>query len=397
MSDRIRTLLLEANGTHWAAVAIDTFGLGPLTKRARTSPAVNRIPAVRKLFGDRYAGASYMNDWRDAFSSCDACRVNVANITNLFEYAASRPRIKEYDFIVVLHSAAGDRMAILNRTAHWFQGRRGKLAVFIGNEYDLMDEKIAFVRTAGADYVCSQLPLATARLLYAESGATVLAMPHALNPDVYRVRPGISRTIDIGFVGDLYDRLIGDQERTRIVQFFAEHGRDYGLTCDLRSARMPRDEWAAYLNACHGVVGAESGTYYLQKSGDALNCAKAYLKENRAASFDDVHQRCFAGGGPFLNGKAVSSRHFEPIGTKTCQLLVEGSYNGILEADRHYIAVRRDLSNIDDAIARFKDPACRREIATSAYEHVLSAHTYRHRVQTLVSSIFGGRQNAQCA
>ncbi len=148
MNCPIKTLLLEANGTHWAAVAIDTFGQGLLTKRAHTSPWMNRFPLLRKLFGDRYSGASYMSDWRDAFCSSDALEVECCNITNLLEFRANRPRIRDYDFVVVLHSAAGDRMAILNRAAHWFQGRRGKLAVFIGNEYDLMDEKISFIRTS---------------------------------------------------------------------------------------------------------------------------------------------------------------------------------------------------------------------------------------------------------
>jgi glycosyl transferase family 1 len=395
MNDRIRTLLLEANGTHWAAVAIDTVGQGLLTHRS--SKTINRSPLLRKLFGNRYGDASYMTDWRDAFSASEALAVDRCNVTNLVEFRASKPRIHDYDFVVVLHSAAGDRMGLLNRTAQWFQGRRGKLAVFIGNEYDLMEEKIAFVRSSGADYVCSQLPLEIARSLYAGSGAAVLAMPHALNPEVYRVDPSAPRTIDVAFVGDLYDRLIGDRERTRIVQFFAEHGQERGLRCDIRAARMPRDEWARYLNTCHGVVGAESGTYYLQRTGDALNCAKSYLKEHPAASFEAVHERCFAGPGPFLNGKAISSRHFEPIGTRTCQLLVEGRYNGILEADRHYIAVRRDLSNIDEAIARFKDPACRAAVTDHAYEHVLSGHTYAHRVRALVESAFGSSRGGRAA
>ncbi len=219
-------------------------------------------------------------------------------------------------------------------------------------------------------------------------------MPHALNEDVYRILPGVPRPIDIGFVGDLYDRLVGDQERTRIVQFFSEHGKEYGLTCDVRATRMPRPEWAAYLNSCHGVIGAESVPIIC--NGRARRyCAKSYLKAERSASFDAVYNRCFSGLGPFLNGKAVSSRHFEPIGTKTCQVLVEGSYNGILEADRHYIAVRRDLSNVNEAISRFKDPTYRSKIAADAYEHVLSSHTYRHRVQKLVASVFGGLQTAQ--
>ena len=87
---------------------------------------------------------------------------------------------------------------------------------------------------------------------------------------------------------------------------------------------MPRIEWARYLNSCHGIVGAESGTYFLQRNGQALRCAKEALKQNPTASFEAIFEQCFANSGPALNGKAVSSRHFEPIGTSTCQLLVEG-------------------------------------------------------------------------
>jgi spore maturation protein CgeB len=293
--------------------------------------------------------------------------------------------------VVVLHSAAGDRMSILNHTAGWFQGRRGALAVFIGNEYDLMSEKISFLQKSGADFVCTQLPVETARQLYDGSGAEVVPMPHALNPRVYRVQPGQARTIDVAFVGDLYDRLIGDRERTAIVEFFSERAAEYGLRSDIRRQRMPRDEWTRYLNTCHGVIGAESGTYYLQKTGAALRCAKRYVTSHPSATFDDVHRRCFAGAQQTLNGKAISSRHFEPIGTGTCQLLVEGHYNGILEADKHYIAVKRDLSNITDAIARFTDESYRAGILATAYDHVVTRHTYDHRIATLVHAMSRAR------
>ena len=323
MPDRIRTLLLEANGTHWVAVTLDTVGQGLFTAR-QGPPWLLRSPVLRKLFAERYADASDMADWRDAFTDSDQLTVEICNITNLLEFRAHRRKIRDYDLVVVLHSAAGDRMSILNRAAHWFHGRRGKLAVFVGNEYDLMEEKITFINESGADYICSQLPIEPARRLYEGCGAVVVPMPHALNPRVYAVQPNQPRTIDIGFVGDLYDRLIGDQERTHIVNFVAREGAGYGLSCDVRRQRMPRDEWARYLNSCHGIVGAESGTYFLQKSGRALNCAKVFLKEHPTATFEAVYERCFANSGPVLNGKAISSRHFEPIGTKTCQILIEG-------------------------------------------------------------------------
>lgn len=388
MSDHIKTLLLEANGTHWAAIAIDTLGQGLFTRRDAVGGLLSKSTRLRKLFGERHADASYLSDWRDAFRSASALSVDTCNITNLLEFQSSRPAIREYDFVVVLHSAAGDRMGLLSHTASWFQGRRGKLAVFIGNEYALMDEKISFVARSGADYVCTQLPIETGRALYSGSGAKVVAMPHALNPRVYRSSSGAHRAMDIGFVGDLYDRLIGDRERTDIVEYFSRSGQKHGLHVDVRLERMPREEWASFLQTCNGVVGAESGTYFLQRDGRALKCAKTYVKQHRHASFDAVFDACFAAPGPTLNGKAISSRHFEPIGTKTCQLLIEGAYNGILVADRHYIAVKRDLSNIDDAIARFKDPDYRTTITTAAYEHVMSGHTYDCRVTELVRIAF---------
>ena len=74
------------------------------------------------------------------------------------------------------------------------------------------------------------------------------------------------------------------------------------------------------------------------------------------------------------------------MGTKTCQLLVAGAYNGVLRAREHYIEVQPDLANIDDAIELFNDDAERSAIVDRAYESVLSAHTYAHRVSYLISA-----------
>jgi hypothetical protein len=392
MSERIRALLLEANGTHWVAVGVDTFAPRGLSRGSDAPQWIQRSPRLRKLFGERYAEASYMSDWRDAFVASPMLAVETCNITDLLGFWSRRRAIRDYDLVVILHSAAGDRMSILGRAASWFQNRRGKLAMFVGNEYDLMAEKIDFARRAGADYICTQLPLEAAIPLYKGCGAAIVAMPHALNPTVYRpTRTGSARTIDIGFVGDLYERLIGDRERTDIVEHFERRGAGLGLRCDIRRARMPRQEWADYLNTCHGVIGAESGTYFLQRDGAALRCAKDALRADPALRFEAVVERCFTNVGDAINGKAVSSRHFEPIGTMTCQLLVEGRYNGVLQADEHYISVNRDLSNIDDAVERFRDVNYRGRIATQAYEHVRSAHTYGHRVQRLLQLIFDAR------
>jgi hypothetical protein len=332
-----------------------------------------------------------LDDWKDAFCASPELDAEVCTVTDLVAFAKAREKLTQYPLVVVLHSVAGDRMSFLLRVARWFRRRRGKLVVFIGNEYDLMAEKIQFLSEAGADYICSQLPLATAAWLYeACRDSRVVPMPHALNPSAYVSKRNGTRPIDIGFVGDLYERLIGDDERTRIVRYFECRGAELGLTCDIRSQRMPRAEWAGFLNTCKGVIGAESGTYYLDRDGRILREARAFLAEHPSASFDEVFDQCFRHATSFVSGKAVSSRHFEPIGTRTCQILVEGAYNGILRAGRHYIPVRRDLSDIGDAIRQLLDEGIRQRIVDEAYAYVRAEHTYAHRVASLLRLVGSG-------
>ena len=54
-------------------------------------------------------------------------------------------------------------------------------------------------------------------------------------------------------------------------------------------------------------------------------------------------RRCRAGWDSYAFF-AISPRHLEAVVTKTAQVLVEGSYSGVLEPERHYIPVRRDFS-----------------------------------------------------
>ncbi|HOQ98408.1 MAG TPA: glycosyltransferase [Anaerolineae bacterium] len=248
-----------------------------------------------------------------------------------------------------------------------------------------MAEKIGLIQAAEADFVCSQLPLETARWLYEGAGPSrVLSMPHALNPAVYCPEPGTPRAIDIGFIGDLYHNQIGDMERTNLVRYFERHGHDLGLSCDIRAQRLPRDEWAGFLRACKAILGAESGTYFLDRTGEAVARAEAYSRTHPAATFDEVYANSFGRSTGTVSGKAISPRHFEAIGTKTCQVLIEGEYNGILVADEHYVSVKKDLASIEDAVRRFRDEHLRHAMVERAFEYVMAGHTYRHRVESLL-------------
>lgn len=391
MRDRIKTLLVYANGTPQPRViAKDTILCGVL--RLDTQDAsLHRMEWQRRLarrLDVRYENLSYVQDWHDAVLRSPLLEIDQCNVMNLVDWVRAWRHIRDYELVIILHSAAGDNLSLVSRMEALFQRRRATMLVLIGNEYMLMPEKIGFLRAVGAEFVGSQLPNAAARWLYAEcDGTAVLPAPHALNPATYAWDPSVTRELDIGFIGEIYPWFIGDIERTEAIRYFEEQGASMGLRCDIRSQKIGRRDWANFLNRAKGIIGAESGTYYLERSDSTRVAVQQFQAENPSATFADVYARFFRDYPNPINGKAISSRHFEPIGVKTCQILLDGDYNGILHADEHYIALRRDLSNVREAVERFNDDAYRSAMVDATRDYVLAEHTYEHRVQSLVTAV----------
>lgn len=399
MTRKRKTLYLTSNGIGRTVITTDTVLRGILgAKDGDQPPAMFRnnryVVDLYAHLRDFYASLAYSVDWQDAFTRHPGLEVEVCNINNLVHFGKCLLRIGSYDLVVISHVAAGDDMTILTRAARFLARRNAPMLAFIGNEYDLLDEKIAFMRDVSAERVCSQLPIEAARYLYQGiEGSKILSMPHALNPHAYTPpEREDQRDIDIGFVGDIYWPFVGDEERTKLIRHFEAHGAEMGLKCDIRAGqmvRLPRAEWAAFLRRSKAIIGAESGTYYLNDFGKLLTRARDYnLKVDQKATFQDVFDRFYAGVTPGVSGKAISSRHFEPIGAKACQLLLEGDYNGALVAGEHYIPIRRDLSNVAEAVREFRDEGRRQQIANQAYDHVMAHHTYERRVDYALSTLF---------
>lgn len=340
---------------------------------------------ISNKFLDPYLRLGYANDWRDAFNRNPAFDLIECNINDLLSYWHVRALLKEVPITIVLHSAAGDDLSLLLATAPWFQDRKGKLVVFLGNEYDLMEEKKRFIREVGADYLCTQLPIHAARFVYGDSSTNnIIEMPHALNPAIFKpITKRENRRVKFGFIGAQYPNWIGDTERNDFINYFRMNLAQYNNDIQIGSGNILREHWAEFLNKCQGTIGAEAGTYFLDKGGLLISRAKRASSVNRDAKGNADHTI------PFVNGKAISSRHFEPLGTKTVQLLLEGDYNGILQPDVHYLSVKKDFSNLSDKIAEFNDPARQAEIANVSYEYAMDCHTYDIRVAKLIKAVLG--------
>ncbi|MGB6445516.1 MAG: glycosyltransferase [Xanthobacteraceae bacterium] len=74
--------------------------------------------------------------------------------------------------------------------------------------------------------------------------------------------------------------------------------------------------------------------------------------------------------------------------------MVRGRFNDILDADKHYLAIAEDFSDLDDALRRFSDLSVRRAIIEDAYAHVSASHTYAHRMRQVAGILRGAARHA---
>ena len=131
-------------------------------------------------------------------------------------------------------------------------------------------EKIALLADLQADWILTQLPLEAGEWLYAGcAGARIAAVPHALEPAVFQPRNGnAERDIDIGVRSARYTPYLGDNDRNRLLEHFANARFEPPLRVDVSTEqRLPREGWAAFLNRCRGTVATEAGSWYLQRDG----------------------------------------------------------------------------------------------------------------------------------
>ena len=182
--------------------------------------------------------------------------------------------------------------------------------------------------------------------------------------------------------------------KVKIHNLFREKAPKAQLTVDISTEEKDTllgDEWYKFLLRCKYTIGVEGGASILDRDGKIKKRTEDYLDVHPGASFEEIEAACFPGLDGYLNLMALSPRHLEACLTRTCQVLVEGQYNGILEPDKHYIELKRDLSNIDAVVETLKQDQLREGIAERAYRDIVESgrYTYRNFVDSVTKTTLG--------
>ena len=200
-----------------------------------------------------------------------------------------------------------------------------------------------------------------------------------------------ARSIDIGYRANALPYWFGyfGQIKMKLQTVFSEKLVQYPNmqtniqnTVDTKNAFLG-DDWTRFLLSCRCMLGCLGGSSILDPDGSIAKRVDAYCAVHPEAEYEEVHQACFPTEEDSIRGFAPSPRIFECAMTKTCQLLVEGDYYGIVQPGVDYIEIKQDFSNVDEVLELVRDHAYCERIAEQCYQHVIrpgdpdNPYTYR--------------------
>lgn len=262
-----------------------------------------------------------------------------------------------------------------------------------------------FINDVGASILLSVLPEAVWEIAYKKVDLQRIRIIPILTGylDDKRVNESlqpkgypIARTIDIGYrtLGSPYWYGRHGMLKTRVAEVFSMKCEAYRLECDIsteQSATITSDKWYEFLARCRFVIGVEGGTSIIDWNGDIKSKTEDYMTANPNASFEEIERHCFKGMDGEYPGYAISPRHLEACLTRTCQILVEGEYSGVLKPNIHYLPVKKDFSDIDTVLEKLADGALRKRLTENAYQGIVmsGSYSYSYFVRKILGEISG--------
>jgi hypothetical protein len=270
-----------------------------------------------------------------------------------------------------------------------------KIATF-QDEHHWCRKRFVFIDDYGIDCVYTMLEPPYAEQVYGErtrASKIISALPGYVGPEIMRdarrfAKPQEKRTIDIGYRGRPMPPYMGRgaQEKYEIGRRFAELGADNGLRLDIgleEEDRLYGQQWPRFLGECVGTLGVESGVSCFDLEDEVRLEYERLISAGEEAGIERLERGALGRWDWNIPYRTVSPRHFEAAAFEVCQVQFEGRYSGLMEPMRHYIPLRKDFSNLDEAIERFKDASLRRDLVANARRDLIDsgAHTYERFIR----------------
>jgi hypothetical protein len=254
-----------------------------------------------------------------------------------------------------------------------------KIATF-QDEYHHCGARFAFIDRVGIDCVYTMLePPYDAEVYLNNSTATTVVsnLPAYVGEELLQAskrnrRPYEARTLDVCYRARPWPAFMGRgaREKQEIGERFAELAAGSGLSMDIsvrEADRIYGEDWFRFVASSRATLGVESGASCFDLRGEVREEFDRLTEEKgREPTIEEMEEGSLARWDWRIPYQTLSPRNLEAAALGVCQILYEGRYSGVMVPMHNYIPLRKDFSNLDEVIERFRDEALRRELAENA-------------------------------
>ena len=323
----------------------------------------------------------------ERYSGCDVSYLHVTHDARIeFEFAG---------FDIIFHNYC----ARLVFDGYVSQSYRTALRAFDGlrvlavqDEYDATDTLKAAIKDLGFHIVLTCVPQEHIDDVYPRvefPGVEFITVLTGYVPDQFARNappspPLAERPIIVGYrgrdLGPVYGRLGREKfevgERMRVICDRLGISNDIAMD---EASRIYGPAWFQFIGSCRSMLGSESGSNVFDFDGSIrrrfVEMSAAGGRPPTHAEFAPVIEKIDG----VINMGQISPRVFECAVMRTPMILLRGRYSGVLDADVHYIALKKDYSNLEAVIARLDDVPALAAMADRAYQHIVTSGQFGYR------------------
>jgi len=223
---------------------------------------------------------------------------------------------------------------------------------------------------------------------YSKIGTIKLAYTGYLDESTlnYPVVPFERRAIDIGYRARKLPAYFGriGHEKEQVGLSALREGKKHQLKMDIKLGvehSLLGSDWFAFLANSKFTLGSNSGSSLMDPVGAIRRRVYDFVWRHPNATFEQIESACFPGADGQYKLTAISPRILEAAIMESCQILVPGTYSGILRPWEHYIPMDPDGSNFEAVYEAMNDSNGVQEMIARTKEAILNHPMLRYSAQ----------------
>lgn len=299
-----------------------------------------------------------------------------------------------FDFMVIHYSIIPSLPGFLSGgLVERIRRFKGLKLQMIQDDFRMNSLLVRFIKQCGIDVVYTVAPPLAAKALYSDKvpGLDVETYLTGYISNWLKLEEPIplrKRSYDVGYRGRKYPYWFGQPviDKVELADVVAKKLARNGLRCNFSTREKDRvygRAWVDFLRSCRAIFGMETDMHYVDRQGYLHHWYDTMEKLYGPKRWDGKEALQY----PFFKEHAqpvpsplavIPPRVFETIAVRSANVLVEGQYSGIIEPWRHYIPLKKDLSNVNDVIRALRDTSLLIDVTSVAFAEIAQNRTYTY-------------------